>query len=78
MRLKTPITATNANTAQEKKAECPFVQVLAAASDDGCKSYLSLSLTLLSMIRCINTKPQATKSVSSELEKVCVWYVQVT
>lgn len=25
MRLKTPSTATNANTAHEKKAECPFV-----------------------------------------------------
>ena len=34
--------------------------------------------TLLSNIRCIITKLHKTTRVSTELEKVCVWYVQVT
>lgn len=39
---------------------------------------LSVSPTGVATMRSMRTKDHATTKVSTELEKVCVWYTQVT
>ena len=73
MRLKTPNVSSKPRMAEESSESCCWENI------STCYPFRRQAApTLLSSIRCIITRLHNTTNVSTELEKVWVWYVQVT